>query len=110
MKLILNCLILFDKFFPDFMLPLLHRGYCIEFIVFWERIGGAGNAMKATARWVGFGLRQGFPGRDRVFWFCVGTGVPFVVTWFSSYMQLLCRDIVFHVATVFCFSVGTMSR
>ena len=49
MKLILNFSILF-KFFLDFMLPLLHRGYRIEFIVFWERIGGSGNTMKATKR------------------------------------------------------------
>ena len=54
MKLILICSNWFGKFVPNVMLPLLHRGYCIEFIVFWERIGGAGNAMKATARWVGF--------------------------------------------------------
>ena len=76
MKLILNCSILFGKFFPDFMFPLLHKGYCVEFIVFWERFTGAGNSMKATARWAGFGSRQGFHGHDRVFWFCLMTRGP----------------------------------
>ena len=49
MKLILIGSTQFDKFFPNFMLSLLYRGYCIEFIVFWKRVGGAGNARKATA-------------------------------------------------------------
>ena len=82
MKLILNCSILFGKFFPYFMLPLLHRGCCIEFIMFWERIRGEGNAMKAIARWAGFGSQQGFSGSalrqgslccDLVFKFHAGT-------------------------------------
>ena len=50
--------------------------------------------MKATAHWAGFGSRQGFSGRDRVFWFYVVTRVPCVTTWFSGFMQLLFRDIV----------------
>ena len=29
MKLILICSTQFDKFFPDFMLPLLYIGYCM---------------------------------------------------------------------------------
>ena len=48
MKLILIRSSQFDKFFPDFMLPLLYGGYGIEFIVFWKRFGGAGNAKKTT--------------------------------------------------------------
>ena len=80
MKLILNFSVFFGKFFLDFMLPLLHRGYCIEFIVFWERIGGSGNTMKATKRWESFGSRQGFPSHDRVFWFYIAIRVPYVVT------------------------------
>ena len=86
MKLILICSKWFGKFVPNVMLPLLQKGYCIEFIVFWERIGGVGNAMKATACWAGFGSRQGFPDCDIIFWFCVATGVPCVPTWFSGYM------------------------
>ena len=37
------------KFFPVFMLSLLCKGYNIEFIVFWRRVGGLGKARKATA-------------------------------------------------------------
>ena len=44
MKLISIGSTLFDKFFLDFMLPLLYRCYCIEFIV-----GGQGNVRKTTA-------------------------------------------------------------
>ena len=43
MKLILIGSTQFGKFFPDLMLPLLYRGYCIEFIV-----GGEGKVRKTT--------------------------------------------------------------
>ena len=49
MKLILIGSTQFDKFFLDFMLPLLYRGYYIEVIVFWKRVGGTGNARKTIA-------------------------------------------------------------
>ena len=48
MKLILIDSTQFGKFFPDFMLPLLYRGYCIESVVFWKRVRGAENARKTT--------------------------------------------------------------
>ena len=48
MKQILIGLRQFGNFFPDFRLPLLYKGYCIEFIVFWKRVGGARNARKTT--------------------------------------------------------------
>ena len=83
MKLILIVSTQFGKFSPYFMLPLLYIGYCIEFIVFWKRVGGAGNARKTTAA-------------TELFWFCVAT-------WFSGFKRLLCRDIVFHVVTVLLF-------
>ena len=38
MKLILICSKQFSKFFLDFMLPLLYKGYSIEFLVFWKRV------------------------------------------------------------------------
>ena len=44
--------------------------------------------------WEGFGSPQGFLGHDKVFWFCVATGVPCVATWFSGFMQFPCHDIV----------------
>ena len=49
MKLILIGSTQFGKFFPDFMWPLLYRGYCIEFLVFWKIVGDARNARKTTA-------------------------------------------------------------
>ena len=50
MKLVLLFFNTVIKFFPVFMLPLLCKGYYIEFIVFWRRVGGPGKAKKATAR------------------------------------------------------------
>ena len=49
MKLILISSTQFGKFFPNFMLPLLYKGYCIEFIMFWKRVGGTGNPIKTIA-------------------------------------------------------------
>ena len=46
MKLILIRSTQFGKFFLDCMLPLLYRGYYIEFIMFWKRVGGVGNSKK----------------------------------------------------------------
>ena len=51
MKIILISSTQFDKFFPNFMLPLLYKGYCIEFIMFWKRVGGIGNPIK-TITWL----------------------------------------------------------
>ena len=48
------------------MLSLLCKGYYIEIIVFWRRVGGPGKARKATALLGIFRSRQGFPSRDRV--------------------------------------------
>ena len=37
------------QFFPRFYVAILYKGYYIEFIVFWKRVGGVGNARKTTA-------------------------------------------------------------
>ena len=86
----------FGKFIPDFMLPLLDRGYYIEFIVFWKRVGVVGNSRKTTA-WL-----SRFYVVTEILWLCVATGVPYVATGvpcvatlFSGFKLLLCRDIVF---------------
>ena len=41
------------------------------------------------------GHDKGFLVVTEFFWFCVATGVPYVVTWLSGLRQLLGRDIVF---------------
>ena len=59
----------------------------------WEKAGGVGNVRKAI---VGLGKFLVATGKSRQrFWSCVMTGVPCVVTWFSSCRQFLGRDIVF---------------
>ena len=67
MKLILIGSTQFGNFFPDFMLPLLYKGYCIEFIVFWKRVGGAGNARKTIAWLSRFYFATKVPSRNKVF-------------------------------------------
>ena len=41
------------------------------------------------------GRDKGFLFMTELFWFCVATGVPYVVTWLAGLMQLLGCDIVF---------------
>ena len=42
--------------------------------------------------WAGFRSRQGFLGHNRLF--CVTIGVLCITTWFSSFIQFPCHDIV----------------
>ena len=60
-----------------------------------KRVEGAGNARKTTARLGRFYVATRFLVATELFWFCVITGVPYVVTWFSSFKKSLCRDIAF---------------
>ena len=57
----------FGKFFLKFMLHLLSRDYCIEFIVFWKRVGGVGNASKTTAWLSRFYVVTSVSDHDRAF-------------------------------------------
>ena len=80
MKLILICSMYFGKFVSNFELPLLYRCYCIKFMVFGKELEVQEMPKRLLHVWASFRLRQGFLGRDRVFWFCVVIGVPCVVT------------------------------
>ena len=61
------------------MLSYLYGGYCIEIIMFWERVGGVGKDKKATACWAGISTRQWFPCCDSVYlYFYVTIEVPYV--------------------------------
>ena len=93
MKLILICSKWFGKFVPNVELPLLYRGYCIKFMVFGKELEVQEIPGMLLHVWAGFRSRQGFPGHDKVFWFCIATGVPCVTAWFSCFMQFPCHDI-----------------
>ena len=51
MKLVLFCSTQLASF-SNFYVAFLCKGYYIEFIMFWRRVGGPGKARKATA-WLG---------------------------------------------------------
>ena len=48
-KLILNCLIQFERFFPDFYVAFIMLRLLWQLIMSWEKAGGTGNARKAIA-------------------------------------------------------------
>ena len=62
---------------PKIELPLLYRGYCNKFMVFRKELEMQKMLGRLLHVWACFRSRQGFPGRDKVFWFCV-------VTWLSG--------------------------
>ena len=66
-KLNLNCSVQFGKFFLDFELLFLYRGYYIKFMVFGKELEVQEVPGRLLRVWAGFRSRQGFPGRGRVF-------------------------------------------